>query len=152
VQHRLAAWKAGFEIMRDYPFGVGWNKTLETYQDYYSPPPDGAAAITTNDYLMLGTQLGWPGLLCFVAYVVLCLGVGSWKMGVRRWKMEASSPVTCHSSLQAACRAGALAMLVTFGFDGGLFKLATAAVFWILLELGAVEPPQQATKQTNEAP
>jgi hypothetical protein len=26
-------------------------------------------------------------------------------------------------------------MLVAFWFDGGLFKLATAAVFWILLEL-----------------
>jgi len=38
---------------------------------------------------------------------------------------------------QVACRAAALAMLVAFWFDGGLFTLATAAVFWILLELGA---------------
>jgi hypothetical protein len=28
-------------------------------------------------------------------------------------------------------------LLVSFWFDGGLFKLATASVFWILLELGA---------------
>ena len=28
-------------------------------------------------------------------------------------------------------------MLVAFWFDGGLFTLATAAVFWILLELGS---------------
>src|ERR1019366_421744 len=34
----------------------------------------------------------------------------------------------------AACRAGALTMLVAFWFDGGLFDLPTAAVFWILLE------------------
>ena len=34
------------------------------------------------------------------------------------------------------CRAGALVLLVGFWFDGGLFKLATAAPFWILLELG----------------
>jgi hypothetical protein len=27
-------------------------------------------------------------------------------------------------------------LLVGFWFDGGLFKLATAAPFWILLELG----------------
>jgi hypothetical protein len=38
---------------------------------------------------------------------------------------------------QIAFRAGALTMLVAFWFDGGLFKLATASVFWILLELGA---------------
>jgi hypothetical protein len=28
-------------------------------------------------------------------------------------------------------------LLVAFWFDGGLFNLPTAAVFWILLELGA---------------
>jgi hypothetical protein len=30
-----------------------------------------------------------------------------------------------------------LVLLVAFWFDGGLFELATAAPFWILLELGA---------------
>jgi prepilin-type N-terminal cleavage/methylation domain-containing protein len=40
------------------------------------------------------------------------------------------------ASLRVACRAGALVCLVAFWFDGGLFKLATASVFWILLELG----------------
>jgi len=34
------------------------------------------------------------------------------------------------------CRAGAIVLLVGFSFDGGLFKLATASVFWTLLELG----------------
>ena len=76
AQHRVAAWKAGFEIMRDHPFGVGWNRTIETYLNTYSPPEGGAPAITTNDYLMLGTELGWPGLLCFVAYVGLALKSG----------------------------------------------------------------------------
>ena len=39
--------------------------------------------------------------------------------------------------LSATCHAGAIVLLVGFWFDGGLFKLATAAVFWILLELGS---------------
>lgn len=118
AQHRVAAWKAGIEIMRDHPFGVGWNKTVETYEKNYSPPEGGASAITTNDYLMLGTQLGWLGLLCFLAYIALCFK---------------NNPQT-HETL--VCRAGALIMLVAFWFDGGLFTLATASVFWILLELG----------------
>ncbi|HEY3760934.1 MAG TPA: O-antigen ligase family protein [Verrucomicrobiae bacterium] len=142
AQHRVAAWKAGFEIMRDHPLGVGWNKTVEIYQDHYSPPPDGAGAITTNDYLMLGTQLGIPALLCFLAYVALCLGAANW---VRKWRGKPLA-VGPNFSLQnsefrikTACRSAALSLLVAFWFDGGLFQLPTAVVFWILLELGAVE-------------
>ncbi len=33
--------------------------------------------------------------------------------------------------------AGVLVFVVAFWFDGGLFDLPTAALFWVLLELGA---------------
>ena len=133
-------------------------------QKNYSPPEGGAAAITTNDYLMLGTQLGLPALPCFVAYVALrfrgrarhsvraAIGLGRAAL-LRGFGRGAPRPYpggqgtarptldfgleTLNSRLRAACRAGALVMLVAFWFDGGLFKLATAAVFWILLELGS---------------
>jgi O-antigen ligase len=138
VQHRIAAWEASVEMMRDHPFGVGWNKAVQTYKNDYSPPEKGVSAITTNDYLMLGTQLGFPGLGCFVAYIVLCL---------RHQKPEVQNPesekitvlaMECRTpeSSQASCRAGALALAVSFWFDGGLFRLATGSLFWILLELG----------------
>jgi len=168
VQHRIAAWRAGFQMMLDHPFGVGWNKAVDVYQKDYSPPEDGAAAITTNDYLMLGTQLGWPGLICFVSYAALCFRTkrhltpalspfgpsGPAKRGegesaaVAR---AAASPATHHLSLQTACRAGALAMLVAFWFDGGLFKLATAAVFWILLELGTSAEGRRQKVEINKS-
>jgi hypothetical protein len=136
VQHRVAAWKAGFEMMRDHPFGVGWNKAVAVYEKNYSPPENGAAAITTNDYLMLGTQLGFPGLICFIAYVALCFrkcGALSAECGIKELRTPNSE-----FRIKTACRAGALAMLVAFWFDGGLFKLATASVFWILLELSQI--------------
>jgi hypothetical protein len=50
---------------------------------------------------------------------------------------------------QATCRAGAIVLLVGFWFDGGLFNLPTASMFWILLELGAVKLPQKGTKYAN---
>jgi hypothetical protein len=139
AQHRVAAWRGAIEMMRDNPLGVGWNNAESVYEKNYSPPEDGAAAITTNDYLMLGTQLGVPGLVFFVSYVALCFRnrphltlTISPPTGSREGIVSAEI-----SSLRVACRAGTLAMLVAFWFDGGLFKLATAAVFWILLELGA---------------
>jgi hypothetical protein len=42
-------------------------------------------------------------------------------------------------TLELAGRASAIVLLVGFWFDGGLFKLPTAATFWILLELGREE-------------
>jgi O-antigen ligase len=142
AQHRVSAWRGAVQMMRDHPFGVGWNKAVETYDKNYSPPEDGAAAITTNDYLMLGTQLGFPGLVCFVTYVALCFrkcGALSAECGIKELRTPNSE-----FRIKTACRAGALTMLVAFWFDGGLFKLATAAVFWILLELGTEIQKQPA--------
>ncbi len=124
AQNRATAWRAGLEIMRDYPLDVGWNNAVKIYERKYSPPEGGPGALTTNDYLMLGTELGIAALLCFVTYCVLCL----------RGKCRIDNE---EGRIQAACRAGAIVLLVAFWFDGGLFKLATASVFWVLLELGA---------------
>jgi O-antigen ligase len=131
AQHRVSAWRGGLQMMRDHPFGVGWNKAVETYDKNYSPPEGGAAAITMNSYLMLGTELGLPALLCFVAYVALCFRISHPHL-----TLALSPPAGSGEGIRIACRAGALVLLVAFWFDGGLFDLPTAAMFWILLELG----------------
>jgi hypothetical protein len=122
AQHRIAAWRAGLKIMRNSPFGVGWGNAELTYEENYSPPEGGESAIYTNDYLMLGIQLGVPALLFFLAYVASC------------FKKIPRNDTT--RGLMLTCRAGVLAMLLAFWFDGGLFSLSTVSVFWILLELG----------------
>lgn len=142
AQHRVSAWRGSVQMMRDHPFGVGWNNAVTIYEEKYSPPAGGAPAITTNDYLMLGTELGIPALLCFVGYVALRLVVGSWKIvdnGNCRHFTQIGN--------QMACRAGAVMLLVAFWFDGGLFTLATASVFWILLELGAARTQRRPKLQ-----
>ena len=53
--------------------------------------------------------------------------------------------------LRITCRAGAIVLLVGFFFDGGLFKLATGATFWILLELGS-ERGVQGSKFKVQSP
>lgn len=152
AQHRLSAWRAGLEIMRDHPFGIGWNKAVSLYYKNYSPPEGGAAAITTNDYLMVGTELGVPALMCFVTYLTLCYRTNRRSAAVAAGGCGSVSPPAGTSggtpveladetsALRVACRSGALAMLVAFWFDGGLFQLPTAALFWVLLELGSQVP------------
>ena len=138
AQHRVSAWRGSLQIMREHPLGVGWNKAIGVYDKNYSPPENGAGAITMNSYLMLGTEQGLPGLLCFVAYVALRLR--SLKPKAQSPKLESGAALghECWTldATQAACRAGAVVLLVAFWFDGGLFTLATAAVFWTMLELG----------------
>jgi len=132
AQHRVSAWRGALQMMRDHPFGVGWNKAVGVYDKDYSPPEGGAAAITMNSYLMLGTELGLPGLFCFVAYI---------------W-LKFRSRIT--DSSQIGSRAGALALLVAFWFDGGLFTLATASVFWVLLELGTSDLASVSTSPGDD--
>ena len=104
-----------------------------------------------NDYLMLGATLGIPALFCFGIYVWLSL-LRSAECGVRN--SGNGDRQDAHPTLgiegwtsnwpQTICRAGAIVLMVGFWFDGGLFKLATAAIFWILLELGSVALPQKS--------
>ena len=42
---------------------------------------------------------------------------------------------TIHSQLSTTAAAGVAVLLIGFWFDGGLFKLPTCVVFWVLLEL-----------------
>ena len=132
-------------MIMDHPLGVGWNQAVGIYERNYSPPENGAGALTVNSYLMLGTELGLPGLACFIAYVVLCF----FKKRPHFAPLHDKSPSnltkedgviypSSEEGIKIACRAGGLALLVMFWFDGGLFTLATASVFWILLELGAI--------------
>lgn len=109
--------------------------------------------VSGRECQLLGTELGIPALLCFVAYVALCLRSPKSKVQSPKSQSdrEDARPTNrqdaCatldigHWTLDAtrvACRAGAVVLLVAFWFDGGLFDLRTAAMFWILLELGSV--------------
>ena len=140
-RNRVSAWEGALQIMAEHPvLGTGWNKPESLYQHYYlSPKMDESAAITLNDYLMLGATLGVPALICFGAYVGLSL---TRKPDDRGQISDGGIPPIdlrppASDLWQAICRAGAIVLAVGFWFDGGLFELPIAATFWILLGLGA---------------
>jgi O-Antigen ligase len=146
-RNRVSAWEGTLQIMAEHPMlGTGRNKPESLYEHYYlSPKMDESAAITLNDYLMLGATLGVPALICFGAYIWLSL---TRKPDGRGQISDGAIPSTdlrppASDLLQATCSAGAIVLLVGFWFDGGLFNLPTATMFWVLLELGAVELSQK---------
>ena len=141
-RNRLTAWEGALQMMAERPgFGFGWNQPEPAYEQYYRPAqvPDGLA-IEMNDFFMLGTILGIPALAFFVLHVWLNLvrnaecGVQSAEMAELDWS-------------RTICRAGVVVLLVGFWFDGGLFKMATATPFWILMEFGRRNRPMPACPQ-----
>lgn len=141
-RNRITAWEGALQITAEHPcLGTGWNQPKSLYEHYYMPPNlSESAAITLNDYLMLGATIGIPALFCFGMYIWLTLG------------QNPESRIRNPDLLQTTCHAGAIVLLVGFWFDGGLFKLPTAATFWILLELGAVKLPQNGTSGAKSEP
>jgi hypothetical protein len=160
-RNRIAAWDGALQIIAEHPWcGAGWNQPETLYKQYYLLPKlNQETAIEMNDYLMLGATLGIPALLCFGIYIWLSLKseVGREKLEVGEQAVDANLPIShfvFHTSdfLSIVCRAGAIVLLVGFWFDGGLFKLATASTFWMLLELGAVKSPQKGTSGAKSEP
>jgi O-antigen ligase len=140
-RNRIAAWKGALQIAAEHPFlGMAWGQPEPLYEHYYLPPKlTERGAFEMNDILMLGATLGIPALFCFGMYLWLSLK-GKAESGKQKLEIQ-------HREwLRPVCHAGAIVLLIGFWFDGGLFKLPTAATFWILLELGNV-----GTRETSEA-
>ena len=164
-RNRVAAWEGATRMMIDRPLmGFGWGQAEAAYGKDYSPPQlDASAAIEMNDYFMLGISAGVPALICFVVYIWLSLTgkTESRKLEAEigdkraaRPALDFASPATRDLSLHVICRAGAIVLLVGFGFDGGLFKLSVGPIFWILMELSRPESggTRHSVRAENQLP
>ena len=154
-RNRIAAWNGALQITAEHPWlGVGWNQPELLYEYYYLPPAlTEAAAIEMNDYLMLSATLGLPVFVCFGIFIWLALKERSLVLRISPKHFAAEnkkSEIAKFAWLQSTCRAGAIVLLVGFWFDGGLFRLATAPVFWILLELGRQDLVQQKAPEETK--
>jgi O-antigen ligase len=127
-RNRVTAWEGAVRMMVDRPWvGFGWGQAETVYSKIYCPPRlNEGAAIEMNDYFMIGISVGVPAMFCFVSYLVLSF----------RGRPAGLNPPF---SIFTVCRSGSIVLLVGFWFDGGLFKLATATVFWTFMELSRLE-------------
>jgi len=124
-RNRVASWEGALQMMADKPMlGHGWGRAEAMYDSFYKPAKlDTGAAIQMNDYLILGASLGIPALAAFVLLLLLLI-TGTLT------EIAASDD---SQMLRYTFAAAALALAIAFWFDGGLFKLSTGVVFWILL-------------------
>ncbi|HEV2695803.1 MAG TPA: O-antigen ligase family protein [Verrucomicrobiae bacterium] len=143
-RNRISAWIGDLQIIAEHPwFGVGWNGSEPLYEHYYLPSKlSESAAIEMNDFLLLGAALGMPAFFCLATYL--------WLSFKENAKLKIGNPEVAGANwLGGTCRASAIVLLVGFWFDGGLFQLPTAAVFWVLLELGGAQS-YKAIRQIDE--
>ncbi len=153
-RNRLAAWEGDLKIMAEHPWsGSGWEQAEPLYQGFYlSPKLTEAMAIQMNDYLLLGATLGIPALFCFFMYVCLAFRRTEHSHSFSQKSEAQIYENSVPESWKVICHAGAVVLLVGFWFDGGLFKLPTAAMFWILLGLGIADNAKErsvASPTTN---
>ncbi len=131
-RNRVSAWQGAARMMWDKPLaGFGWGRAEDAYhRDYHAARLEETAAIQLNDYLMLGISVGAPALLCLLTYISL---VGY--QTLRRPFGDSQEPSTFYQQPAITAAVGVMVFLVGFWFEGGLFKLPTTVVFWVLLEL-----------------
>jgi hypothetical protein len=129
-RNRVATIPGSLQMIAERPFlGHGWNRAERIYTSLYKPDfMTEGAAVTQNDYLMLGMSLGAPALFCLLGWIAL---------GLRSITTCDTMPGGCIDPVRLAASAAIIPLLIGFLFDGLLLKLATAVPFFCLMEIVA---------------
>ena len=147
---RLRYWEGALGIMRDYPVrGVGldgFGSIMSKYKSAYAEETQKAH----NNYLQMGTDTGWGGMLSFVALWILFFRKAwprAWREGHLLWgkgtyKKTALFGVTC--GLAGFC----IHSLVDFG----LLIAGIATIVWVFLAVGITVSETQKSEMRIRVP
>jgi len=147
-RNRLSAWEGALQIMKDHPFsGVGWNRAdIQYISNYSAPRVEEGYAIQVNSFLTIGMSIGIPALIFFSLYFGSALRfTPSRNYCITEGCM--SVPLVDDGGLNGSdtviLRAGAMVILITCWFDGGLFSMSKALPLWVLVEWGRANESRQ---------
>ncbi len=146
---RLEIWSAGLNIVRDYPLtGVGQNmyRSRQVREDYPVPGyGDQIVPHAHNELLQMGTDLGIPGMILYVAWngVLVVMIWRTWQKGtpfVRAVAVSAGAGLLAHGIFGTA---DAITLYDRFIF-----------AYWLLVGLasGAYVLAQRFPEQSEAAP
>jgi len=133
VESRVELWSRAISMIEDFPFtGVGMNgfrRVMPVMYPAFLTPPDHDVAHAHNQLLQTGTDLGLPGLIGYLAVLLVVAA-----MLVRAWRGTGDARLRW---IAAGLGAGFLAF---FGFgmaDAIALGAKLGVVFWAALALAA---------------
>lgn len=113
-QTRLAYWEDGIEIMQENPaLGIGFNNWLPYYHRFYNP----VGELPHNIFVEAGSELGYTGLLAFVALIV-----ATFVVNFRTRKLARAVPEW-----------GQMLRNMAYGLDGALIGFMASGFFVTVL-------------------
>jgi O-antigen ligase len=142
---RVTVWRDSLPALSDYWLtGSGLSSFQYVYPIYRSFGGRRFYSWAHNDYLQLGIELGLPGFLLAMAFVLWAVRRAS---RVRRELAESASPL---ATLHAGFCAGAVAVALHSFFDFGLHLPANAALFAVVLAVVTGMTPSRASRRSPE--
>lgn len=109
--------------------GWGWNRAVSVYEHGHQPVwLSESAAVTLNDYFMVGMSLGVLAVWAFSLWIWL-----AWQ------PTTVAMPATPNSQFSTCLlpKAALFPLLTSLALDGGLFKVGVAIPFCVLTQLAA---------------
>ncbi len=140
--YRLQLWNAGWRMLTENPLtGVGVGNFGE-YLSSYGAAEAASFHVPHNTYLSIGAEMGFPGLLAFIAMLFTSL----WNLSKLRKKARAVED-TYVLSIATGVQAGLLGAIASIFF----LSADHSKPLWFLVALSAVLP-QLLSRPTSEEP
>jgi hypothetical protein len=148
-RNRVATIPGSLQMMSERPaLGFGWTQPERIYTSLYKPDfMTEGAAITQNDYLMVGITCGIPALCCLLGWICLSFR-GS------RGRAPDRGTITSEELTRLGAKAAVIPLLIGCVFDGVLFSVAIAVPFFCFLEIAASRSTAREgdSSRSNPAP
>lgn len=116
---RIIYWKAGLDMGRNHPLlGIGYGNWIKYYGRFYSQMSDGVVQVPHNIFIQAIAELGYSGLVVFVALIAASLVISRHTREIAR-----SGPAPPSDFL----------IQMTYGLDGALISYVVAGFFVTVL-------------------
>jgi putative inorganic carbon (HCO3(-)) transporter len=133
-ERRQEVWSRAIYMTQDFPFtGIGmgtFNQVAQAMYPFLLIGPDAEVPHAHNLFLQVGVDLGVPGLVAYLALVLLCFGMA--------WRVYARSPAAGFPRALAIGLLGSHTALVVHGLtDAVAWAAKPAIIAWAIFGLTA---------------